>query len=197
MASISNTTNYTFCFKGVASSVEELPYNHNYIGDYFVVENREGLPYYLTYIWTGLSWVKFAPTIEDMEPYNELKSKSFDTLLKEDYDKDFESNLKKLEEKTFELQQREKYYGGHSNLNNLTYEFSDKTKKLIDAEYLSSVIKPAEIFAGDSIYSCIKDIANKSNVEIALDGSIGSSVEDGYIDAVYDSWNTALAESGK
>ena len=161
-------------FKGMVDSVKDLVFMDNpTVGDVYVTKYDGN-----AYIWSGSQWQR-------LDHSNIMRIVRMDYPNVEKETSDFESNLKKLEEKAFELQQREKYYGGHSNLNN------------IDAECLTSVIKPVEICDGDTISSCIKDIYNKSNVEIPLDGSIGSSVEDEYIDAVYDSWNTALAESGK
>lgn len=179
MASVSNTINYTLCFKGVASSVEELPSYNNYIGDYFVVENNVGFAFthYLTFVWTGKNWMQFEATEEYMKPYNELKSKSFDIPLKEVYDKDFESNLKKLEEKTHELELREKYYNGNKAIDKkelLTELASKISPRYIDAtNWIQHINQDFDGYTlTNSIGDCIDDIYNQSNLKITSEGYV-------------------------
>lgn len=168
MASISNTTNYTFCFKGVASSVEDLPSYNNYIGDYFVVENNVGFQHYFTFVWTGKNWTQFEATEENMKPYNELKSKSFDTILKEDYDKNFENNLKKLEQQTKSLEFKEQYNIDIKTVldkNQIRKELSDRINpRYMDSDIWDSYIK--EIPITDSIGDCISDIYKQANITL-------------------------------
>lgn len=150
----------SFTYKGMVDSVKDLVLMENQtVGDAYVTR-YDGT----AYVWSGSQWVR-------MDPNNVMRTVRMDYPNVEKETSDFESNLKKLEKKTLELQQREKYYGGSA-----LYQLSEKTKELTSSiEDMSNVIdnmvvKPVENL-GNSIYSYIEDI--------------------------YNNWNTALAESGK
>lgn len=77
-----------FRFRGIVPSILELPNNKsNSIGDYFAVNSGF---YYSYFAWDGSHWIELVSGAS----YIEL---------------DFEKNLKKLEEKTTELEHRERY----------------------------------------------------------------------------------------
>lgn len=86
--SILNTTS----FKGMVESKNSLPLQGNNCGDFFVVENT-----YISYMWDGHDWLEIAPSLNNfVDPLSNMSTTSC-----------FEYNLKKLEEKTRELQLKE------------------------------------------------------------------------------------------
>lgn len=185
---ISNYVNSasTLTFRGTVDSAKDLTLiENNTVGDVYITKYDGN-----AYMWSGSQWVR-------VDPYHVMGTVKMDYPNVEKETSDFESNLKKLERKTFELQQREKYYGGNSC--DLSFEFSDKTNKLIDKDYLNSVLKPIELPLDGSIGSCIEDIYNQVPVTIKTnEDSVSVSFDkNDYRDLIYDNWNTVLAESGK
>lgn len=86
-------------FKGIAESESNLPLYGNICGDFFVVENPNSneFPQYISYMWDGYDWLKIAPSLNNLvDPLSDMSTTSC-----------FEYNLKKLEEKTRELQLKE------------------------------------------------------------------------------------------
>lgn len=80
--------NMDFRFRGTITSILELPINKsNSVGDYFAVNSGF---YYSYFAWDGSHWTDLSSGMSNIEL-------------------DFEKNLKKLEEKTAELEHRERY----------------------------------------------------------------------------------------
>lgn len=150
-------------FKGIVDSTDKLPSHNNYEGDTFVVGDT-------TYLWDGHSWVSL-----NSDNNMKIVRMNYPNVKKDT--SDFESNLKKLEEKALELELREKYYGG-------SYNLSDKTKELMSN--IIDVEKNLNIMS-----STLKDWGK---ITVA---NYGSDSISSYIDDIYENWNTALAESGK